>query len=400
MKWVPLGLFVIAASIAPVCALGEVFVLNNGGRIEGTLQNPKEAPREKYVIKTAAGGEVELAKDQVKEVIRQNPRELEYEKIKPNYPDTVEGQWALAEWCREQKLTEARKRHLLRVIELDPDHKAARAALNHRYVDGRWKTVDQIWQDKGYVKDSKGLWKLPQEIEEQTRRDAQDRVEKEWFKKIKRWRDWLPGERTNEAQQEFARITDPNAVPALKKNLENEPLEAVRKLYVQALARIASPAALQILAASSMGDISDEIRLTCLDFLAKDPQPSAIDFYVKQLRSKDNILVNRAAVGLGRLNATSALRPLVDALVTTHQFKIVTGQEGQMSTTFGSNGGIGFGAGGGGPKIITKQIANSDVRDALVKLSGGVDFEYDVRAWRNWLSTQKKPPQKIVGRRD
>ena len=116
-----------------LAAQGEVIVLNNGGRIEGTLLNPKEVPREKYVIKTAAGGEVELTKDQVKEVIRQNPRELEYEKIRPKYPDTVEGQWALAQWCLEQKLTEARKRHLQRVVELEPDHKAARAGLRSSF---------------------------------------------------------------------------------------------------------------------------------------------------------------------------------------------------------------------------------------------------------------------------
>ena len=128
---------------------------------------------------------------------------------------------------------------------------------------------------------------------------------------------------------------------------------------------------------------------------------SVIDFYVKQLRHKDNIMVNRAAVGLGRLNATTAMRPLVDAVITTHQFKIVTGQPGQLSSTFSPNGAGGGGlSAGGGPSIVTQQIQNRDVRDALVKLSGGVDLEYNQRAWRNWLSTQKKPPQKVVGRRD
>jgi hypothetical protein len=90
---------------------------------------------------------------------------------------------------------------------------------------------------------------------------------------------------------------------------------------------------------------------------------------------------------------------LVDAVVTSHQL-IVTGKEGQMSSTFSPNGGVNGFSAGGGPKIITRTIANSDVRDALVKLSGGVDLQFDQRAWRNWLTTQKKPPQKVVGRRD
>ncbi len=390
----------VGCLVRAALAQGEVIVLRNGGRIEGTLVNPKEVPREKYVVKTASGGEVTLAKDQVKEVVRQNPRELEYNKIRPQYPDTVEGQWALAEWCREQSLTEARNRHLQRVIELEPNHKAARAALRYVFLDGQWKTRDQIFQERGYVKDASGQWKLPQEIEETARREKQDKAEKEWFANIKRWRGWLTGGRAEEAQHEFGRIKDPNAVPAIKKNLEDERLEAVRKLYIQILGRIGSPAALQVLAIASMEDVSEDIRLSCLEHLAKDPQPSVIDFYVQRLRHKDNIVVNRAADGLGQLKATSALRPLVDALVTTHRFQLPSAPEGQYSTTFSPNGGVpGYTFGGGGPKFITKQIPNQSVRDALVKLSG-VDFEFNVRAWRNWLSTQKKPQQNVAGRRD
>jgi hypothetical protein len=46
MKWVSIGVLLLAAWIAPCCAHGEVVVLRNGGRIEGTLVNPKEVPRE------------------------------------------------------------------------------------------------------------------------------------------------------------------------------------------------------------------------------------------------------------------------------------------------------------------------------------------------------------------
>ena len=125
-------------------ALAEVFVLHNGGRVAGQLLNPDEKPRKKFVIQTAAGGRITLDRSQVKQVLYTRPEELEYERIRPGYPDTLAGQWALAEWCREAKLTVQRKTHLERVIELDPNHVQARTALGYNQIGGKWTTPEQV----------------------------------------------------------------------------------------------------------------------------------------------------------------------------------------------------------------------------------------------------------------
>jgi hypothetical protein len=39
------------------------------------------------------------------------------------------------------------------------------------------------------------------------------------------------------------------------------------------------------------------------------------------------------------------------------------------------------------------------VLDALVALTGK-NFNFDVQAWKYWFAGQKKPPEKIDGRRD
>ena len=88
------------------------FLLTNGGQVEGTLVNTTENPRTKYVIKTNSGGEITLDRNQVAEMHRTKPAELNYIKLRPQYPDTVEGQWALAELCRTTQLQEERVRHL------------------------------------------------------------------------------------------------------------------------------------------------------------------------------------------------------------------------------------------------------------------------------------------------
>lgn len=45
---------VLGAMLRP--AAGDVFLLANGGRVEGQLANPDESPRKSYVIKLATGG--------------------------------------------------------------------------------------------------------------------------------------------------------------------------------------------------------------------------------------------------------------------------------------------------------------------------------------------------------
>lgn len=390
----------IAPMPTPRCR-ADVFVLQSGGQIEGTLANPDEKPREKYVVKTASGGEITLGRNQVKEFHPTRPEEQQYEQIRPKYPDTVEGHLQLAEWCREHKLSAQRKRHLERVIELEPDHAKARAALGFSKVAGEWKTQDQIRRERGYVQDKSGRWYLPQQIEENERQKKQKQAEAEWYAKIKRWREWLNGERAEEAEAQIQKIADPDAVAALKHGLQREAVADVRKLYVEALARTGAPDAWRVLIRLSLEDPVDEIRLTCLDCLEKQSNTGAVEAYIKRLKDKDNVMVNRAALGLARMKDQRALRPLIDALVTTHQFLVDPGTGGNISSTFSNAGGGSFAFGGGGPKYQERDVQNATVRDALVSLAGGANFDYDIRAWKNWLAARKKAEMKNVdARRD
>src|ERR1700674_3652189 len=100
------------ALIAPTAARGEVFLLENEGRIRGQILNPDQSPRVTYVVKTPAGGQVVLEAGQVKQVIPQSAKEMEYDRVRLRYPDTAPGQWDLAEWCRENHLARQHTTHL------------------------------------------------------------------------------------------------------------------------------------------------------------------------------------------------------------------------------------------------------------------------------------------------
>jgi hypothetical protein len=71
------------------------------------------------------------------------PQLEEYRQRRSSCADTVAGQLALADWCRRNKLTDQERAHLSRVVELSPDHLAARQRLGHLLVNGEWLTADQ-----------------------------------------------------------------------------------------------------------------------------------------------------------------------------------------------------------------------------------------------------------------
>jgi len=87
-----------------------------------------------------------------------------------------------------------------------------------------------------------------------------------------------------------------------------------------------------------------------------------------------------------------------------HKYKVTSGNPNSMSSTFGTGpGGSGAPGGGGlsmggGPKIITRQLQNQAVLDALIEITGH-NFNYNQQAWQHWHSQQRQRPM-LDARRD
>lgn len=385
-----LACLVFLALAAPAQARGDVFVLKDGGKIAGELLNPDQSPRETFVVRTATGGEVTLAREQVEQVLHPRPEELEYERVRPTYPDTAEGQWALAKWCQENQLAAQRETHLQRLIEIDPQHEEARRALGYSLRNGQWLTQEEAMARDGYRR-YKGKWMNEQQIQLAESRRQQELAEKDWFRKVSQWREWLGTERHAMALQNLMTIDDRAAVKALAAALDEDPRASARRVYVDALAHVGGPAAAEVLTVKAMEDPVLEVRLTCLDWLKTTSDPAVVAYFVRGLKHKNNAFVRRAAVGLSAMRDPSAIGPLIEALVTEHKFVVPGsggGGPGSISTTFGSGGG-GMSV-GGGPKVSRQFIRNPECLDALVLLTGGANFQYDVGAWKSWYAGQKR----------
>ncbi|HTQ37547.1 MAG TPA: HEAT repeat domain-containing protein [Pirellulales bacterium] len=384
--------FGIALAFTVGVGRADIFELSNGGQITGELTNREETPRQKYVIQTPDGSTFTFERAQIKKITAQSPVELEYENIRPTFADTADGQWQLAEWCREKSYTKGRQTALERVLQLDPENKQAHMALGYSQVDGRWVQQDQAMQEQGRVR-YMGQWVFPQEKEllEQKRKD--ELAEKQWFITLKRWRGGLDDPtKADEVHDELTKLNDPTAVPALVQALDSERSRQARVWFLEALGRIGTPDAVKAIVEHSLGDSDDELRLTCFDQLTGNAAHLAVPLYAADLKSKDNVRVNRAGYALGKLGDKTAILPLIDALVTTHTFTIDEGSSnpGQISAGFSPTGGGGMTM-GSAPKRIRREMTNQQVLDALISLTGGVNYGFDKGAWRKWYASEKKP---------
>jgi len=390
MLLAPLSLGMLGALWALAnSAAADEFLLAGGGRLSGKVVNADQTPRTTYIVQLASGGTLTLAKDQVRQVVAESAAGAEYARLRHEQPDTAAGQWAIAEWCKEQKLTDVRKQHLARILELEPDHRDARAALGYTKISGRWTTQAQHQTAMGKVL-YKGTYWYPQAIEIMENRERAEKAKMLWFTNLKRWRDQIDSDKSAAASAAITAITDPAAIWALKEYLANEQNVDVRLLYVKALARIGTGDAQVLLAERSLQDPSEEVRLTALDYLDDEPRYGLTTLYIQGLRSGDNQVVNRSAVALSRFKDPRAIAPLIEALVTVHKYKVTTGNSspGGISAANG-NGGTGLNM-GQSTHLVTQNEQNQAVLETLVVLTGGQNFRYDVQAWKSWYAGRKK----------
>lgn len=376
-----------SAAVPPPAARADVFWLENGGQIEGQWLNRDEQPPTRYVIRRA-GMTLVLPLAQVREAVRQTPAEQEYARRAPAAEDTAAQQWELAEWCRRGSLLPQREAHLRRVIELDPNHAQARAALGFQFLQGAWITRADF-QRNGGRELYKGKWRTPQEIEILENRSRTELAEKEWLKRLQRWRKELDDrEKAKTAYAALTAIKDPLASGPIDALFSRERVRGVKSIYADALTNINTTASLRALAERALGDADEEVFYYCVDRLAAVRPPHIADPFVAALKDNRNVRVNRGAIALARLNEKSSISPLIDALETTHT-EIVKPDPlaGADTTAFGS-----FGAyskkGDDGPKLNIYHIQNQAVLDSLTKLTG-VNFSFDKKAWRYWYAQEK-----------
>jgi hypothetical protein len=248
-------------------------------------------------------------------------------------PSTVADHWSLQEWCRQNGLRKEREMQLAAVLQLDPNHGESHRLLGHVKEFGKWMSRDEVMVARGYVK-YKGKYMFPQEVELLEQSSAERESAGNWHKRLFGIREVLHGgnaERQQQALMELQNVADVDAVGPLIKLFRNEPLDAVRMVFVKTLGRIGGATAMQALVLQSLFDTSAAVRTTAIEAIPKKERPQAIPIYLKALKDELNEVVLRSAVGLEHIGDEEVVPPLIEALVTTHTYQVTVRETGYLA---------------------------------------------------------------------
>ena len=400
-----------AAAIANETLLLDKVVLKNGGILHGTAEEIMENNQKLYRVTTRDGGSIKLKRSQVAQIFKPTDAIREYLKRRESMQDTVDGHWEMQQWCvdnqrRDPQLQERREFHLMRIVEMDPDHEDARARLGHKEMNGVWVHWDHFMLNQGYVKDQRGVQRLPQAIAMHERQSAAEDLVTEWNKKIKNLLTKIIKRNDRQALAEFQNIKDPNAVPALLKVYETDSRldENARKVVIDILGQIEYYTAQNALVKIATTDPNIDLAERAVNLLQQEHfnQDTAVRTVLHWLRPpvkstmNVNAQLNRAAWMIGRLEYKGATRELIEALVTEHT--LPTGAAtGNMSIGQSSDG-IGFSP-GQKKQTVVRSFKNQAVLDTLRLVTpGGVDFDFDEVAWMDWYIRNNTPAAILVGR--
>lgn len=378
-------------------AQADVFVLNQGGRIEGVWLNPDESPRLSYQVEMPFGGRLTLQSAQVERVTVKSEAERKYEAFLPKVPDTAEGHWDAAQRCIKAGLEAQRDFHLEQVLRLDPNHAEARKLLGYHQSNGHWVRQQDVMTQRGYIRQG-GNWKLPQEIELEKSAGGREQATGEYRKKLKLWAEWIAKARGKQAEGEAAirAIKDPEASEALLEMLlDQKQPRPLRLLYLEVLSQMPNNASEVACSRIAIEDPDATLRDHCLDYLTDRHSQYALKYFVSMLKNEQNATVHRAAFALAKLKDPAATMPLIDALITEH--KEVVGGGGINPSFSNQGGGLSM---GGSPKVVKRKVQNDPVLGALTVLYPGVNFQFDQQAWRRWYSEQFTPKQVNLRRGD
>ncbi len=424
--WLRFGTPVLAILLVSVASQihADLIKLKNGGEVRGQIKSQTGSKTDGQITMiTLSGAEVVVDRKDTEFVTRRKVAIEKYETRRKLTPDTADANWKLAEWCRENRLRRQRVALLERVIELDPNHEKAHRALGHSLRNGKWMSRDDEMRAQGYVK-YKGRYITPQELE-LLKKSATDReAEQKWYKKIRVWHSWLAGrseKRRNTALKELQSITDAHAIRGLGKFLASDKNKQIRKMYVDILINITGDDSIESLILASLSDPTLSIREAALAGIPEDKWEKAATVYTSYLSNEFNLVVRRAAKALGEIGTKDAVPQLIDALVTTHRYKITVRGSGQTQYSFSTDGQFGnFQSGSTLPPdielglrtgqfpygvivlnprptaaenqrrtiTIRREQKNREVVAALEKLTGK-NLGYNERTWKLWWASEK-----------
>ena len=397
--------------------------LKNGGELRGSLVKGNDKTRDPEVtIIALSGATITVPRTEVESVQMRSAVIEEYVTRSREIPHTVEAHQELADWCISRQLKAQRVEQLELLLELEPDNEAIQRSLGHVRYEGHWMTRDESMAKKGYVLHN-GKYVTHLEVELLEKTEAERAAEQVWFPKVKLWTGWISGRdprRVTEGLAQLRAIQDPDAISALWNYLGQQANPDYRQLFVEVAGQLKGPKPVKRLSQRLLAEDQEAIFLSALNTIDVDQKEGVLKYCLPGLKDSSNDVVQRAAIVVGKFGDERVVPNLIDALITTHRYKIqVPDTSNDISVGIASNGtptllpsgstGLnpsnaemlsrlgqlpyGYRVNDSGPRrmrtvMVKQDIRNTRVLESLRSLSHE-DFGYDQRDWQRWWAVKQ-----------
>ena len=324
---------------AGAAARADRISLRGGGVIRGKLVDDPANPTRVMFIGEAGRNPIIYKREQILQVTPEKSALDEYVARRAQERTLPEEEYQLGDWCREHHLSDLATNHFEAAIKLDPQYAPAHERLGHALVDDRWLDADGQKEAQGLVK-YRGRWMQPEEKDRLEDQAAVVAENQSWIKRIKIFRDsFLSGQdaRAKDAERRLTAIREVAAVGAVARVLGEDANPAVRDLAARVLGGIAGPEASSALVSRLLNETDAGVRTRTLTELGRRNLDEVQPRLIRALKSPQAMVINRAAYGLGQLDARSAVPQLISALTSR-----------EVRTEMVPIGGSGYGGGGGG----------------------------------------------------
>lgn len=208
----------------------------------------------------------------------------DYQRQREARGDALADHLALADWCRNHSLAPQEQAHLWRVLELSPDHSAARSRLGFERTTDGWTTAAQ--------RDAEQLLAA--------RREA---ALQKWLPEISKWASDLEGRQPvlrRAAVEKISRLSDPEAIPALERCVAPQS-EAAERLVISTLAKISSQSATRALLDHAAGSPSLTAREEACAALRSRPWDTFVPSLLGSVYSPIVVRMSSELLPSGRL---------------------------------------------------------------------------------------------------
>lgn len=312
----------------------------------------------------------------------------------------AEANFELARWCKSETLLNQYHFHLVRTIDLAPDHKLARAALGYVRSGNQWIAFETLRRAQGLVQDGKGRWVLPEVLAQRQRDDEYDQLSKNWIKDLRRLNSRaVRGDA--EALGEITAIEDPNATAAiagefLRSRNSRANVRSLRMVYVRLLGKMHNAVSVPALVEAGLNETDSLIREEALRQLTQYGASSAVASYLPLLKSNSPAQVEAAARALEFFPDPELAFLYTAALVTQQKTRTQIGSGG-TDAAFGSGGVSGISQ---GSKTVeqTTNVRHPEILQLVKAIAPNVDFGYDENKWRRYFASLRDPPRSDLRR--